>query len=78
MQIYKQLTSSEHALPWEEGRISAQDVEKLGRFREPIMKLLQRDPVQRDTAAQFCKSALEIFSSTPGGTTVQGDAQLTH
>jgi hypothetical protein len=73
MQIYKQLTSPSHALPWEEGRISSRDVEKLGRFRKPIMKLLQREPSQRDTALQFCQSMLEIFKSTPGGTAVQMD-----
>jgi hypothetical protein len=74
MQIFEQLTSPEHALPWEEGRISPQDVKKLGNFRKPIMRLLQRDPLQRDTALQFSKSMLELFSSTAGGTFIPKDA----
>jgi hypothetical protein len=77
MQIFEQLTSPERALPWEEGRISPQDVKKLGRFRKPIMRLLQRDPLQRDTALQFSKSMLEIFSSTAGGTVRHNDIMPT-
>jgi hypothetical protein len=73
MQIYKLLTSPHLPLPWEEGRMSPEDSKKLGRFRKPILKLLQREPSQRDTALQFCKSMLEIFSSTPGGSAVQKD-----
>jgi hypothetical protein len=73
MQIYKQLSSPEYELPWEEGRIMPQDFKKLGRFRKPIMKLLLREPSQRCTALQFCKSMFEIFGSTPGGTIVLKD-----
>jgi hypothetical protein len=56
MQIFKQLTTPEIALPWEEGRISPQDARKLGKFRKPILKLLQREPSERGTVLQFCKS----------------------
>jgi hypothetical protein len=73
MQIFKQLTTPEIALPWEEGRISPQDARKLGKFRKPILKLLQREPSERGTVLQFCKSMSEIFCSTPGGSTVQKD-----
>jgi hypothetical protein len=64
MQIFNQLASPQHALPWEEDRMSPEDMKKLGKFRKPIMKLLQRDPAQRDTALQFSKSMFEVFSST--------------
>jgi hypothetical protein len=67
MQIFNQLTSPQDALPWEEDRMSPQDMKKLGKFRKPIMKLLQRDPAQRETALQFSKSMFEIFGSTAAG-----------
>jgi hypothetical protein len=73
VQIYRQLVSPDQTLPWEEGRISAGDKKKLGKFRKPIMQLLQREPSERGTALQFCKQMFEIFSSTPGGTAVQKD-----
>jgi hypothetical protein len=76
VQIYKQLTSPHLPLPWEVGRISSEDSKKLGRLRKPILKLLEREPSQRDSALQFCKSMLEIFRSTPGGSTVQNDTVL--
>lgn len=74
MQIYKQLTSTEHALPWEEGRISPEDVKRIGKFWKPVTKLLQREPSERGTVLQFCKSMMEIFSSTAGGTAVHKDS----
>jgi hypothetical protein len=77
MQIYRQLTSPELLLPWEEGRISQQDVKKLGKFRRPILKLLQREPSKRDSVMQFCKSMFEIFCSTAGGTAVHKDTMPT-
>jgi hypothetical protein len=64
MQIYKQLASPKDALPWEEGRLSPEDVRKLGRFYKPIMKLLQREPSERATAIEFCKNMSEIFNNT--------------
>jgi hypothetical protein len=62
VQIYNQLVS-QYALPWEEGRISAQDKIKLGQFRWPIMRLLQREASQRATALQFCQSIRQLFES---------------
>lgn len=73
MQIYKQLATPDLTLPWEEGRLSSEDNKKLGRFRKPLMQLLQREPSQRATAMQFCKQMFEIFSSTPGASTVLKD-----
>lgn len=52
VQVYKQLADPEKLLPWEEGRLSEEDKSKLGRFRKPIMELLQRDPKKRDTAGE--------------------------
>jgi hypothetical protein len=77
MQIFRQLTSPDRLLPWEEGRISREDEKKLGKFRNPILKLLQREPSERDSVRQFCKSMFEIFRSTPGGTSVQKDTMPT-
>ena len=77
MQIYKQLASRDTVLPWDDEHLSAADQKKLGRFRKPIMQLLQRDPSKRANAVQFCKQMFEIFSSTPGGTAVQKDTVAT-
>lgn len=64
MQVYDQLAAEGSTLPWEEGRISDKETKKLGKFRKPIMELLQRDPRQRATVAEFCKHMLEIFSTS--------------
>ena len=41
---------------------------RLGLFREPILSLLHRDPAQRASLAEFCRTTNNVFSSP---TTVQ-------
>lgn len=62
LQVYKQLTDPSFPLPWEPGRISQSDKEKLGRFHRAIMKLLHRDPCMRATARQFCDDMRHVFA----------------
>lgn len=66
-----ELTDPAQLLPWEEGRISEEDQEKLGRFRKAIMKLLQRDPCMRATARQFSEDVRHVFSRNRNNRTVQ-------
>lgn len=70
MQIFTQLMSPDYALPWEDIHLTVEDKRKLGRFRKPIMQLLQREPRQRTAV---CKQMSEIFNSTPGGSIVGKD-----
>lgn len=74
MQIYKQLTSPDQTLPWEDGRLTPKDMRRLGVFRKPIMQLLQRDPNHRASALQFCKQMSKIFNATAAGSVVGKDA----
>ena len=53
----------EEELPWEgEKNIDAR--RKLGMFRQPILSLLRRDPVERTTLANFCSSCQQVFTAT--------------
>lgn len=65
MQAHRALTDSRQGLPWEGGRLSPADREKLGVFWQPIMKLLQRDPCKRATARQFSEDVRNIFAPKP-------------
>lgn len=65
MQVFEQLADERRALPWEGGRLAAQDRRKLGMFRKPILKLLQRDPAQRATARDFCNECCNLFTTNP-------------
>eukprot|EP00892_Ulva_mutabilis_P003267 jgi/Ulvmu1/1311/UM011_0039.1 len=52
-------------LPWE-GDLAEKDPtarRRLGLFREPVLGLLHRDPAQRATLADFCRTANSVFSS---------------
>lgn len=49
-------------LPWEEGRIAPADDKKLGKFRNPILRLLHRDASKRVTARQFSEDVQGLFS----------------
>lgn len=60
-QVYAELSDTSNLLPWEEGRISRRDIGKMGMFRRPILQLLHRDPSQRATARQFCRSITQIY-----------------
>lgn len=65
MQANAALTNATKLLPWEEGSISKQDTEKLGMFREPIQKLLHRDPCMRASVRQFNEDVNKLFSDNP-------------
>ena len=57
-------------LPWE-GDLAEKNPtarRRLGLFREPILSLLHRDPAQRASLAEFCRTTNNVFSSP---TTVQ-------
>ena len=57
-------------LPWE-GDLAKKNPaarRRLGLFREPILSLLHRDPAQRASLADFCRTTNTVFSSP---TTVQ-------
>lgn len=45
--------------------MSQGDREKLGVFRKPITKLLQRDPCMRASARQFSEDVRNIFAPQP-------------
>ena len=61
-QVFEELSDPKNPLPWESGRLSRKDKKKLGGFRKPIMKLLQRDPRKRATARDFCRDIRNIFT----------------
>lgn len=65
MQVYRQLQDETQDLPWEDGRLSAQDKKKLLMFRNPILKLLRRKPTERSTAREFCNECCRLFTNNP-------------
>eukprot|EP00892_Ulva_mutabilis_P011312 jgi/Ulvmu1/8553/UM044_0087.1 len=50
-------------LPWE-GELTDAVRDCLGGFKGPILRLLQRDPLQRDTASQFFAACRHVTSAT--------------
>lgn len=60
-QVYVELTDPSNLLPWEKGRITREDMNKMGMFRQPILELLHRDPAQRATAEQFCRRITKMY-----------------
>ena len=65
MQVFDQLADERRDLPWHDGRLAAADRRKLGMFRKPILKLLQRDPAQHATARDFCTECCNLFTTNP-------------
>ena len=61
MQVVKQLLGEE-PLPWE--RMTVATRKTLGAFKGPIMQLLNRDPSQRPSMAQFYDNCNAIFSTS--------------
>ena len=64
MQVVAKLLGREE-LPWE-GDLAEKNPtarHRLGLFREPILSLLHRDPAQRISLADFCKTTNNVFSS---------------
>lgn len=64
MQVLARLRG-EAELPWE-GDLAAKNAtarRRLGLFREPVLALLRRDPAQRATLSDFCRTANTVFSS---------------
>ena len=52
-------------LPWE-GDLAEKNPaarRRLGLFREPALALLRRDPAERATLADFCRTTNTVFSS---------------
>jgi hypothetical protein len=49
-------------LPWEKDRLAPERKRKLGVFKNPILQLLSRDPLQRMTLPQFCNVCRNILS----------------
>lgn len=60
MQVVSQLRG-ESDLPWEGERLSKVE-RKLGKMRGPVLALLNRDPAQRMTAAQFVRECNSLFA----------------
>ena len=64
MQVMARLLSKQE-LAWE-GDLAEKNStarHRLGLFREPILSLLHRDPAQRASLAEFCKTTNNVFSS---------------
>ena len=64
LQVLAKLLGSEE-LAWE-GDLAEKNPSarrRLGLFREPILSLLHRDPAQRASLADFCKTTNTVFSS---------------
>lgn len=62
MQVVSQLLG-DRLLPWE-GQMSDAVRDCLGGFKGPILRLLHRDPRQRDTASQFYAACRHVTSAT--------------
>ena len=63
MQVVAKLLGKEE-LPWE-GNLAEKNPSarrRLGLFRQPILSLLHRDPTQRVSLADFCKTTKNMFS----------------
>ena len=64
MQVVAKLLGKEE-LAWE-GDLAEKNStarRRLGLFREPILSLLHRDPAQRASLEDFCKTTNNVFSS---------------
>jgi hypothetical protein len=72
VQIFERLANSSMPLPWEEGCISMDDKQKLGKYRKPLLQLLKRRPSERATAKDFSKQMADIFISSPKSSTFKG------
>lgn len=62
-QVMKEISSGE-ALPWEEGRISAEQKRKVGVFYGTLLTLLVRDPGARPSMQAVCSACNRLLSST--------------
>lgn len=62
VQVVSQLLGH-RPLPWE-GTMSDAVRDCLGGFKGPILRLLNRDPRLRDTAAQFYSACRHVTSAT--------------
>jgi hypothetical protein len=63
LQVYAQLQGDE-LLPWEGARFTPEMQKRLGRFKDPVLKLLCRDPYKRPSMREFCARCSRIFANT--------------
>lgn len=61
VQIASELTES-GLLPWDEGRITSSDREKLGVLYDMLLKILNPDPSQRATVLDFHMEIRRLFA----------------
>ena len=59
-------------MAWEGNRLTPAKRNALGVFRNSLLKLLNHDPAQRPSMAQFCETCNRVLS---GGTTVEVEKQ---
>ena len=62
MQIMDQIQGvGGEGLPWEGERLTPQVQGRLRLFRGELLQLLHRDPLQRPSMAQFCRSCARVL-----------------
>jgi hypothetical protein len=51
-------------LPWERGRVTPAVIRRLGIFKDPIMRLLSRNPFKRPSMSEFCDFCFRLLDGS--------------
>jgi hypothetical protein len=72
MQVIAQIVG-EQQLPWESEQGARLLLRRAGKFKGPLLQLLNRDPAERPTIESFVMQCSNILSSTTQQTADSGD-----